>query len=295
MWPRTAFGLARVSRTTTNCRAILKKAWPMVKESKDRMTEIANACLLEGHHSTHCRRALVVVIPKHGRDDNSLQSTASRIREYLAEGIRESRCAILVDVMRACHQIFFVLFSLGLCAYFLSTDMTTFGIVSSWFFVWSVLYIWMTMTAISRHISPYRSPLSSIFYRFAQLTRFARSITPDTFTGRSTRFAASNSHRGLLRRLSPEGMRETMEESVQKFSEDLDSRILGWTFNSLTQDHEFEQFFAGIPDFCLSRAVRDPKDLLLELNDKQESLSRMLFVWISRTVTSHLISEPARQ
>lgn len=108
---------------------------PMVKESKDRMTEIANACLLEGHHSTHCRRALVVVIPKHGRDDNSLQSTASRIREYLAEGIRESRCAILVDVMRACHQISFVLFSLGLCAYFLSTDMTTFGIVSSWFFV----------------------------------------------------------------------------------------------------------------------------------------------------------------
>ena len=59
----------------------------------------------------------------------------ARIREYLAEGIRESRCAILVDVMRACHQISFVLFSLGLCAYFLSTDMTTFGIVSSWFFV----------------------------------------------------------------------------------------------------------------------------------------------------------------
>ena len=93
-----------------------QKAWPMVKESKDRMTEIANAFLLEGHYSTHCRRALVVVIPKHGRDDNSLQSTASRIREYLAEGIRESRCAILVDVMRACHQISFVLFSLGLCA-----------------------------------------------------------------------------------------------------------------------------------------------------------------------------------
>ena len=174
--------------------------------------------------------------------------------------------------------------------------MTTFGIVSTWFLVWSMLYIWMTVTAISRHNSPYRSPLSSIFYRFAQLMRrLACSITPDTFARRFTRFATSKSHRGLLRRLSPEGMREAMEESVQKYSEGLDSRILGWTFNSLVRDHEFERFFAGIPDFCDSKSVRDPKDLLLELNDKQENLSRLLFVWISRTVASHLISEPARQ
>lgn len=41
--------------------AILKNAWPMVK---DHMTEIANVCLLEGYHPIHWCRALVVVIPK---------------------------------------------------------------------------------------------------------------------------------------------------------------------------------------------------------------------------------------
>jgi hypothetical protein len=65
-------------------------------------------------------------------------------------------------------------------------------------------------------------------------------------------------------------MREAIEETVQKRSDDLDSRIVEWTFNSLTRDHEFERFFAAIPDFCDSRAVREPKFHLLALNDKQE-------------------------
>ena len=219
----------------------------------------------------------------------------ARIREYLAEGIHESRIAVLVDVMRVCHQLSFFLFALGLSAYVLATDWTTFGIVSSWFLVWSVLYLWMTVTAISRYNSPYRSPLSSMFYRFVQLIHLARSITPETSNKRPTGFVTSNSYRGFLRRLGPEGMREAIEESVKNNSDDLDSRILEWSFNSFTRDNEFEQFFAAIPDFCDSRAVIDPKPHLLALNDKQEKLSRTLFVWMCRSLTSHLISEPDRQ
>ena len=45
---------------------ILKRAWERVK---DHVTVLANACLLVGHHPTQWRRALVVVIPKPGRDD----------------------------------------------------------------------------------------------------------------------------------------------------------------------------------------------------------------------------------
>ena len=45
---------------------ILKRAWERVK---DHVTALANACLLVGHHPTQWRRALVVVIPKPGRDD----------------------------------------------------------------------------------------------------------------------------------------------------------------------------------------------------------------------------------
>ena len=49
--------------------AVLKKAWPTVK---DHMTELTNACLTTGHHPIHWRKALVVVIPKPDRDDYSL-------------------------------------------------------------------------------------------------------------------------------------------------------------------------------------------------------------------------------
>ncbi|KAF8259643.1 hypothetical protein EI94DRAFT_1615028, partial [Lactarius quietus] len=41
----------------------------------------------------------------------------ARIRAYLAEGLFESRIAVLMDVMRACHQLSFFLFTLGLFEY----------------------------------------------------------------------------------------------------------------------------------------------------------------------------------
>lgn len=48
---------------------ILKLAWEHIG---DHITTLANACLTLGYHPTIWRRALVVVIPKPGRDDNAL-------------------------------------------------------------------------------------------------------------------------------------------------------------------------------------------------------------------------------
>jgi hypothetical protein len=218
----------------------------------------------------------------------------ARIRQYLAEGIRDSGIAVLVDAMRACHQLSFTLFAIGLSIYFSSTAFETGVVVVTWFSVWASLYLWMTMAAISRHNTPYRSPLSSILYRLFQLILLVCSIFYRILTCSFTRVAASNGTWKFWKKLSPDGMRKATEDSVKALSQSLDGSILEWTFNSLNQDHEFERFFAGVPDFCGSRAVENPVGRLLELNGAQRKLSRALLGFMHRTVTSHLVSETAR-
>ena len=47
---------------------ILKMVWPIIE---DHFVTLANACTNIGHHPTEWRKALVVVIPKPGKDDYS--------------------------------------------------------------------------------------------------------------------------------------------------------------------------------------------------------------------------------
>ena len=216
----------------------------------------------------------------------------ARIREFLAEGIRDSGIAILVDVMRTGHQFSFVLFTLGLLLYFASVHLPTFYIILLWFIVWGFLYLGITIAGISRKNSPYHTPLLPFLQIFPRLVLFLNLRALESTTRRTT--FASNVMERSLKKLIPGGTSEETEALVQEISHDLDSRTLEWTFESLNQDHEFERFFAGIPDFCNSRAVKDPKGQLLKLNDKQK-LSQALIGLMHRTVTSHLVSGPARQ
>ncbi|KAH9166822.1 hypothetical protein EDB89DRAFT_185096 [Lactarius sanguifluus] len=215
----------------------------------------------------------------------------ARIREFLAEGIRDSGIVLLVDVMWASHQFSFLLFILGLLVYFWHDDHATFSIILTWSLLWLCLYLWISVVGILRMNSPYYTPLSSLLLRLPQLTLapMAPYALTRSCTGYSTRAAASNRVEEILR------TRKAIEESVQKLLQDRDSHTLKWTFNSLNQDHEFERFFAGIPDFCNSRAVKNPVRYLLDLNRDEQKLSQALAELMHRTGTSHLISEPARQ
>ncbi|KAH9032792.1 hypothetical protein EDB85DRAFT_2145367 [Lactarius pseudohatsudake] len=210
----------------------------------------------------------------------------ARIREFLAEGIHDSGIALLVDAMWTSHQLSFVLFILGLLRLFFNNqDNMTFFIVLAWSLFWICLYLWMSMAGFLRKNSPYSTPLSSLVHRFSRLT--LAFVAPYRHT--QAQAASSNRVEGTL------NLRKTTEESARRLLQGLDGRTLKWTFKSLNQDHEFERFFAGIPDFCDSRAVIDPVGLLLELNDDEQKLSQALIGLMHRTVTSHLISEPTRQ
>jgi hypothetical protein len=57
------------------------------------------------------------------------------------------------------------------------------------------------------------------------------------------------------------------EASAKKQNWTMDARALAWTLDSLDEDHELEQFAAGIPGLFVSKAVGQPADLLASISE----------------------------
>jgi len=57
-------------------------------------------------------------------------------------------------------------------------------------------------------------------------------------------------------------MEKEFEETALKAPSGIDGRALMWTYDSLDEDHELEQFFSGIPGFCSSKVVDNPQSSL---------------------------------
>ena len=50
-------------------------------------------------------------------------------------------------------------------------------------------------------------------------------------------------------------MRRTAEDYARKLYHNIDFRALWWTFKSLDEDGELQEFFEGLPGLCSSKAV----------------------------------------
>ena len=84
-------------------------------------------------------------------------------------------------------------------------------------------------------------------------------------------------------------MEKEFEETALKAPSEIDGRTIMWTYESLDEDHELEQFFAGIPGFCSSKVVDNPQSSLSSL--RSWTLARALIEFLERTWSSNLVSE----
>ena len=84
-------------------------------------------------------------------------------------------------------------------------------------------------------------------------------------------------------------MEKELEITALKTPSKIDDRALMWTFGSLDEDHELEQFFAGIPGFCSSKVVDNPQSSLDSL--RCSTVAWDLGGFLERTWTSNLVSE----
>jgi hypothetical protein len=81
------------------------------------------------------------------------------------------------------------------------------------------------------------------------------------------------------------------EKITSELPRGIDGRILKWTIDALDDDHEWEEFFAGIPGFFGSKLIDDPGSILGELRSK---FVGALNGFLDRTLTSNLVLEPIK-
>lgn len=81
------------------------------------------------------------------------------------------------------------------------------------------------------------------------------------------------------------------EKIASELPPGIDGRILKWTIEALDDDHDWEQFFAGIPGFFSSSLVKDPGPIRSEL---RRTFVGALSGFLDRTLTSNLVSEPIK-
>jgi hypothetical protein len=141
---------------------------------------------------------------------------------------------------------------------------------------------------------PYYTPLSSsIWFFFAGMPVVALKVRgliqyrhpPAIGSSAWLRFAGLES-RYRIRLFG--GIGKMAENAALEPSAEMDIRVLKWTLNALDEDHEWEQFFEGIPGFCSSN---DGRQRWMVNVDMLFPLTRF-FIY---TQSSELTSDSVRQ
>ena len=78
-------------------------------------------------------------------------------------------------------------------------------------------------------------------------------------------------------------------------SAEIDRRVLRLTFDTLDEDHELEEFFDCIPDFCSSIVVDDPKGILAEMDSGDRGLTAALIRFWDDTLASSFVLERVKK
>ncbi|KAI0265792.1 hypothetical protein BC834DRAFT_935939 [Gloeopeniophorella convolvens] len=228
------------------------------------------------------RRYLRVTQPRY-----SLHKRA-RIRAFFAEGVDKLHLPWAVEALPALLHTSLFLFFAGLVIFLFGINHTIFTVVLVWVGACVVLYGCITLMPLFRHDSPYYTPLSSsvwfsisgaLYVAFRYVEKIARL---DLFSFEKIyriHYTTTVYYNWLIH-----GMAKAAEESALQRSSNIDGRALLWTLESLDEDHELEQFFAGIPGFCGTRQVQYP--VLQCINPNAKSFSIALNSLMRRTLSS---------
>ena len=223
----------------------------------------------------------------------------ARIRAFFAEGVEKLRLPWAVEALPALLHLSLFLFFAGLAVYLFNINHTVFKVAISWIGFCTGMYMCITLMPILRHDSPYYAPLSSspwylyngtlaaVFGIFMRVTYFARA-----YVGFGIFFRIFDLWKTYQRRIT-RGMEKEYEETALKAPSGIDGRALMWAFESLDEDHELEQFFAGISEFCNSTLVDNPHSSL-------EGLINLLVAsalngLLERTWSSNVVPETIKQ
>ncbi|KAI0255006.1 hypothetical protein BJV78DRAFT_1279621 [Lactifluus subvellereus] len=199
----------------------------------------------------------------------------ARIRAFFAEGADKFRVTTVVEFLPALLHISVFLFFAGLVIFLFDINHSIASVILALVTVCGLSYTMFTVIPILFHDSPFQTPLTTaawylhhlsmraylivakhLLAGFSKIIGFAAWRIQDdikALSDRSTRYL----------RLS---MSRSLEDIARQQSWGMDARALAWTLDTLDEDHELEQFMAGVPGFYQSRALTTGKAILGSLS-----------------------------
>lgn len=170
---------------------------------------------------------------------------SARIRAFLFEGIERFRMSSVVEGIPALLHAAVFLFFAGLVDFLFPINSMIAYTVLGAALVCGFLYTIITILPTILRNCPYRTPLSSMCWRFSQMLRrlLFKLFRFQARLRASTRVSVSISAIQLMSKMS---MVEDMETLATKDSHERDMRALQWLMESLIEDSEFEPFVEGI-------------------------------------------------
>jgi Family of unknown function (DUF6535) len=224
----------------------------------------------------------------------------ARIHAFYKEGIEKWQFPMAIEVLPMLLHISLFLFFAGLSVFLFGVNGTIFKAVSAWIGLCVISYAGFSFFPVIQKNALYSTPLSVPFFfcltgirylffvfffrlrSFPHINIFIRMLLPSSHPGEI--------HLGDFFSSS---MAKTAEQHAF-MKPDIDHRLLWWTFESLDEDAEYEEFFEGLPRLCDSDTGDE-----LELKNKfiepnKEKLSNTLIGLMDRTLISNLVKESVK-
>jgi hypothetical protein len=268
------------------------------------------------------RRYERVAYPRYGPHKRA------RIRAFYKDGVEKWRIPKAVEVLPLLLHISLFVFFAGLSVFLFGVHRTIFKTVTALISLCVISYACLSLFPVIHKNSLYSTPLSVpssfiftgirflLFWMFPCFGKFIRNFrnfihnfihnfgkfireqllsrdpeVHDNFFSRSMAKTADN--------FFSRSLAKTAEEFALNLNRDIggdiDRRSLLWTFESLDEDTDLEEFFEGLPRLCDSDIGKE-----LELKEKfidrnKEKLSNALIGLMNRTLISNLVKDFVKQ
>ena len=234
----------------------------------------------------------------------------ARIRSFFAEGVMKFHLPKVVEALPALLHISVFFFLAGLLVYIYNIHHSLFFLILSPILLCGIAYSVLTLIPIVHHSSPYQTPLSSMTWSCCmRFLRMVKRVSGYSFLVRnrdqsviwSKVTSPPSEPLGYSEYKLEQSMDRHFEASAKRQNWTMDARALAWTLDALDEDHELEQFAAGVPGLFVSKAVEEPAGMLATISEST-TLHPNLGKDIQRLVTGssqhaeslHLLSKARR-
>lgn len=199
----------------------------------------------------------------------------ARIRAFFAEGADKFCLSTVVEFLPALLHLSVFLFFAGLVIFLIDINRSIGVGILTLVAICGLSYTIFTVIPILFHDSPFQTPLTTAAWYFHHvslracliaakhlLAGFSEAVGLATWRTQEVIKILSDRSKRYLKR----GIGQTLEDTARGRPWGIDARALAWTLDTLDEDHELEQFMAGVPEFYQSKALTTAKAILGSLS-----------------------------